>query len=50
MKNNLIINSILGHDNKITTIKKFSHPKFRECILSQGLREENIKLWVINKS
>lgn len=50
MKNNLIINSILGHDNKITTIKKISHPKFGKCLLSQGLREENIKLWVINKS
>ena len=45
MKNNLIINSILAHDSQITTIKKICHPKYGECLLSQGLKEENIKLW-----
>ena len=49
MKNNSIIGSI-GHDQKITAIKKFNHPKYGECLLSQGYQEESIKLWIINKN
>jgi len=46
IKNNLILNSISGHDNIITTVKKINHPKYGECLLSQDLKEGNIKLWV----
>ena len=34
------------HNNEVCCIKKFSHPKFGECLLSQGLANDQIKLWV----
>jgi hypothetical protein len=42
--------SIEGHDNKVCSIKKVKHPKYGECLLSQGLEEESIILWAIDKS
>ena len=30
-------------------IKKFNHPKYGMCLISQGLKENNIKLWINKK-
>ena len=38
-----------GHFNSVLTIKKIKHPKYGDCILSQGYNEDQIKLWIINK-
>ena len=39
-----------GHFNSVLTIKKIKYPKYGDCILSQGYNEDQIKLWIINKS
>ena len=49
INNNLIIKNLISHDKEVCTIKKFNHPKYGMCLISQGLKENNIKLW-INKN
>ena len=41
----IIINSLKGHDDKVLTIKKFNHPQYGECLLSQGNENDKIKIW-----
>ena len=47
-KNYVLIKSLEGHNNEVGTIKKIIHPEFGECLLSQGLGNEQIKLWINN--
>ena len=37
-----------GHKNSVTTIKKIIHPKYGECLISQGYENNQIKLWSNN--
>ena len=36
------------HHNVVLTIKKIYHPKYGDCILSQGHDNSHIKLWIFN--
>ena len=45
-KNYALIKSFSGHNNEVCTIKKIIHPTFGECLLSQGLANDQIKMWV----
>ena len=36
------------HHNVVLTIKKIYHPKYGECLLSQGHDNSHIKLWIFN--
>ena len=36
---------LISHSHSVITVKKFFHPKYGNCILSQGLGKEQIKLW-----
>ena len=45
-KNFALIKSFTGHNNEVCTIKKFIHPTYGECLLSQGLVNEHIKMWI----
>ena len=47
IQNSKIRKSLLGHNNHVVWIQKIKHIKFDECILSQGLENDNIKLWSI---
>ena len=42
-----IIN-IMGHKNYVLAIKKIIHPKYGECLISQGSLDDQIKLWTIS--
>ena len=42
----IIENYLEGHISGIFTIKKINHPKFGECLLSQGYEGDQIKLWI----
>ena len=44
-KNLVFIKSFKGHDNEVCTIKKIVHPTYGECLISQGLANEQIKMW-----
>ena len=44
--NGTIIRELKGHNNYIVSIKKIFHPQYGKCLLSQGLKKDNIKLWV----
>jgi WD40 repeat protein len=48
IKNGVIINSLRGHSNTVLTIKKINLEKFGNCLISQGMSDETIKLWKIN--
>ena len=44
-----IIKNLIGHNNEVITIKKIIHPLYGECLISQGLENDQIKLWVNKK-
>ena len=45
IKNGKIIKDLNGHNNFALTIKKIIHPIFRECLISQGSEDDQIRLW-----
>ena len=45
-KNYALIKSFTGHRNEVCTIKKIIHPTYGECLFSQGLVNEQIKMWI----
>ena len=49
LNNEKILYSIILHKKQVLTIKKISHPKFGDCLISQGEGDDQIKLW-INKN
>ena len=49
LKTGLIVKSLEGHNSDILTIKKAIHPKYRECLISQGLANDQIKIWINSK-
>ena len=48
INNGIVVKNIDGHNYGITSIKKIIHPKYGECLLSQGYLFDQIKLWKIN--
>ena len=47
LKSNKIIGNLIGYNNRVLTIiKSFIHPKYGECLISQGYQNEQIKLWI----
>ena len=46
IKKGIIEKNIEGHNSGIFTIKKIYHPKYGECLLSQGYENDQIKLWI----
>ena len=49
LKNGNIVKNLSGHNSEVITIKKIIHPKYGECIISQGRGKDHLKLW-INKN
>jgi len=49
LKNGKIINELTGHSKDVITIKLINHPKYGKCLISQGLEEDQIKLWTNSK-
>ena len=49
LKDGKIIKELLGHNGYVLDLKKINHPKYGECLLSQGDEKSPIKLWVIKK-
>ena len=47
--NGTIIKELEGHKNYVISLKQIIHPKYGQCLISQGLFSDNIKLW-INKN
>ena len=47
MKNKRVVKNLNGHNMGVLTIKKIKHPKYGDCLISQGYCEDNIKLWKI---
>ena len=45
LKSEKIIKSLSGYNNFVLTIKKIDIPKYGECFISQGLKNEPIKIW-----
>ena len=37
--------ALIGNINEITTLKIIKHPKYGECLISQGFEDDQIKLW-----
>ena len=48
LKKGIIIKDLVGHNNEVITIKKLNHPIFGECLISQGIDNDKIKIWIIN--
>ena len=46
LKNHKVEKVLKEHNKEILTIKKIVHPKFGECLVSQGWDNDQIKLWI----
>jgi len=42
-----VVTSLSGHNNPVVNVKKINHPKYGECILSQGRNYDKIILWIL---
>ena len=47
-KNQYYLKDLRGHSNEVCTIKKIVHPTLGECLISQGLANEQIKMWTFD--
>ena len=47
INNKIIVTSLSGHNNAVVNIKRINHPKYGECILSQGRNYDKIILWIL---
>ena len=47
LKNKNIVKSLEGHKDWVLTIKKINHPKYGTCLISQGRKNDQIKMWMI---
>ncbi len=47
LKDGFISKNMKGHDNSVLTIKKLKHPKYGDCLLSQGYNEDQIRIWTL---
>jgi hypothetical protein len=45
LDNGIIIKELKGHKNYVISIKQIIHPKYGQCLISQGFFKDNIKLW-----
>lgn len=50
LKNEKNIKNLPGHNDRVFTIKKIILPVYGQCILSQSLLENQIKLWSIKRN
>ena len=46
INNKTIIKRLKGHNDNVLCVKKIVHPQYGECIISKGIYDEPIKLWV----
>ena len=46
IKNGDIINNFIGNNDAVWNIKKIYHPKYKDCLVSQGFKNNQIKLWI----
>ena len=49
LNNNIIIKDLIKASRDMLTIKKIYHYKFGECLVSQGWKDEQIKIWIKKK-
>ena len=49
IKNGDVINSLSGHISEVVSIKKIYHPRYKNCLISQGSYDEQIKIWLNDK-
>ena len=50
LKDGKIIKNLNGHNNQFIFMKRVNHPKYGKALVSQGLDDDVIKLWVNKKS
>ena len=46
IKNEEVINNLVGNNDAVLNIKKIKHPKYGDCLISQGIKDNQIKLWI----
>ena len=49
LNNGIIIKDLYGHKNNVIAVKKINHPKYGDCLISQGVGCDEIKLWINKK-
>jgi WD40 repeat protein len=48
LKKMIIVRNLQSHDNYVITIKKIFHPLYGECLISQGWKTDQIRMWSSN--
>ena len=45
LKKGIIIKNLKENKDCVLTIKKIVHPLYGECLISQGAKDDQIKMW-----
>ena len=46
IKNEEVVNNLIGNNGAVLNIRKIKHPKYGDCLISQGFKNNQIKLWI----
>ena len=46
LEKKLVIRNIKGQEDNALTMFKINHPKYGECLITQGMGEDHIKLYI----
>ena len=46
IENEKISKELIGHKDRVKTLRKLIHPNYEECLFSQGIISGEIKLWI----
>ena len=48
LKNGKIIQKFVGHKNDISNLQAVDLPNYGKCLISQGFKDDQIKLWKLD--
>ena len=46
LNNDIVAKKLKSHEDKVCSIKKIFHPQYGECLVTQGYKKDQIRIWI----
>ena len=46
LNNDIVSKKLKSHEDKVCSIKKIFHPQYGECLVTQGYKKDQIRIWI----
>ena len=46
LNNDIVSKKLKSHEDKVCSIKKICHPQYGECLVTQGYKKDQIRIWI----